>query len=80
MNRAFDYETKEMLRVKNKERSILVVYDDDETIASRSAITLIDYLFFSCSVGTSTYFTYSDCNITNCIDPEISQKYLYKRI
>ncbi len=35
MNRAFDYETKEMLRVKNKERSILVVYDDDETIASR---------------------------------------------
>jgi hypothetical protein len=35
LNRAFDYETKEMLRVKNRERAILVVYDDDETIASK---------------------------------------------
>lgn len=40
LNRAFDYETKEMLRVKNRERSILVLYDDDETTASRCASTL----------------------------------------
>lgn len=35
LNRAFDYETKEMLRLKNKGSSVIVVYDDDETIANK---------------------------------------------
>ena len=40
LNRAFDYETKEMLRVKNKAGAILVVYDDDEYLARQTATTL----------------------------------------
>lgn len=40
LNRAFDYELSDMLRLKNKEKGIIVVYDDDETIASKSASTL----------------------------------------
>ena len=40
LNRAFDYETKEMLRVKNKAGKILVVYDDDESLARQTAKTL----------------------------------------
>ena len=35
LNRAFDYETPEMLRLKNKKNCVLVVYDDDEMIASK---------------------------------------------
>ena len=40
LNRAFDYETKEMLRVKNRPGHILVVCDNDETQASKFATTL----------------------------------------
>lgn len=40
LNRAFDYETKDMLRLKNKSSAIIVVYDDDETIANKCASTL----------------------------------------
>ena len=40
LNRAFDYETKEMLRVKNKPGMILVVIDDDESLARQVATTL----------------------------------------
>ena len=40
LNRAFDYETKEMLRVKNKAAAILVVYDNDESVARQTATTL----------------------------------------
>lgn len=40
LNRAFDYESKEMLRLKNKPGAIIVVYDDDESIARICATTL----------------------------------------
>jgi len=40
LNRAFDYETKEMLRLKNRPGAIIVLYDDDESLASRCATTL----------------------------------------
>ena len=40
LNRAFDYETKEMLRLKNKSGAIIVVYDDDESLARICATTL----------------------------------------
>ena len=40
LNRAFDYETKEMLRVKNKPGMILVVTDDDESLSRQVATTL----------------------------------------
>ena len=40
LNRAFDYETREMLRVKNRAGHILVVYDNDESQASKFATTL----------------------------------------
>ena len=40
LNRAFDYETREMLRVKNKPGQILVVCDNDESLASKFATTL----------------------------------------
>jgi len=40
LNRAFDYETKEMLRVKNKAGMILVVTDDDESLSRQVATTL----------------------------------------
>ena len=40
LNRAFDYETKEMLRVKNRPGHILVVCDNDESQASKFASTL----------------------------------------
>ncbi|XP_023328278.1 centrosomal protein of 41 kDa [Eurytemora carolleeae] len=40
LNRAFDYETREMLRLKNKKNAVIVLYDDDESIASRCATTL----------------------------------------
>jgi len=40
LNRAFDYETREMLRLKNKGDGIIVLYDDDESIASKCATTL----------------------------------------
>ena len=40
LNRAFDYETREMLRVKNKPGHILVVCDTDESQASKFATTL----------------------------------------
>ncbi len=35
LNRAFDYETPDMLRLKNKKNCVIVVYDDDEMIASK---------------------------------------------
>ena len=35
LNRAFDYETKEMLDLKNKAKAIIIVYDDDESIANK---------------------------------------------
>ena len=40
LNRAFDYETREMLRVKNRPGHILVVCDNDESQASKFATTL----------------------------------------
>ena len=40
LNRAFDYETKSMLRVKNKAGTVLVVYDNDESQARQTATTL----------------------------------------
>jgi centrosomal protein CEP41 len=40
LNRAFDYETREMLRLKNRPGAIIVLYDDDESLASRCATTL----------------------------------------
>jgi len=40
LSRAFNYETKEMLMFKNKEKRVIVVYDDDETVASKVATTL----------------------------------------
>eukprot|EP00092_Neocalanus_flemingeri_P032393 GFUD01035222.1.p1 GENE.GFUD01035222.1~~GFUD01035222.1.p1 ORF type:complete len:365 (-),score=132.12 GFUD01035222.1:143-1237(-) len=40
LNRAFDYETREMLRLKNQAGSIIVMYDDDESLASKCATTL----------------------------------------
>jgi len=40
LSRAFNYETKEMLAFKNKEKRIIVVYDDDETVASKVVTTL----------------------------------------
>jgi len=40
LNRAFDYETREMLRAKNQPGSIIVMLDWDETLASRVATTL----------------------------------------
>jgi len=40
LNRAFDYETKEMLRVKNRAGHIVVVVDNDETQARKFATTL----------------------------------------
>jgi len=41
LNRAFDYETPEMLRLKNKKNCVIVMYDDDETIASKCTTTLV---------------------------------------
>ena len=35
LNRAFDYETKEMLELKNKAKAIIIVYDNDESIANK---------------------------------------------
>jgi len=40
LNRAFDYETREMLRLKNQAGAIIVLYDADESLASRCATTL----------------------------------------
>jgi len=40
LNRAFDYETKEMLRLKNKPGSVIVLYDWDESLAPRCCTTL----------------------------------------
>jgi len=40
LNRAFDYETKEMLRLKNKSGAIIIVYDEDESLARICATTL----------------------------------------
>ena len=40
LNRAFDYETKAMLRVKNRPGTVLVVYDNDESTARQVATTL----------------------------------------
>jgi len=40
LNRAFDYETRDMLRVKNRPGQILVVCDNDESQASKFATTL----------------------------------------
>lgn len=40
LNRAFDYETRDMLRLKNKPGAIIVLYDEDESLASRCATTL----------------------------------------
>jgi len=40
LNRAFDYETREMLRLKNKPGAIIVLYDEDESVASKCATTL----------------------------------------
>ena len=40
LSRAFNYETKEMISLKNHERSVIVVYDNDETDAARVATTL----------------------------------------
>jgi len=41
LNRAFDYETPDMLRLKNKKNCVIVVYDDDEMIASKCTTTLV---------------------------------------
>ena len=38
--RCYDYELPCMLRLKNKLRAVIVVYDDDESIASKAATTL----------------------------------------
>jgi len=40
LNRCYDYELPCMLRLKNKPRAVIVVYDDDESIASKAATTL----------------------------------------
>lgn len=40
LNRCYDYELHEMLRLKNKQRAVIIVYDDDESIANRCATTL----------------------------------------
>lgn len=40
LSRAFNYESKEMLAFKNKEKRVIVVYDDDEMVASKVATTL----------------------------------------
>jgi len=40
LNRAFDYETKPMLMLKNKPGTIIVLYDEDESLASKCATTL----------------------------------------
>jgi len=36
LNRCYDYELPCMLRLKNKPRAVIVVYDDDESIASKA--------------------------------------------
>ena len=38
--RCYDYELPCMLQLKNKPRAVIVVYDDDESIASKAATTL----------------------------------------
>ena len=38
--RCYDYETREMCRLKNKARSVIVIYDDDESLACKVAATL----------------------------------------
>lgn len=40
LNRAFDYETREMLDLKNKAKGVIILYDDDESIANKCATTL----------------------------------------
>jgi len=40
LNRCYDYETKEMLRLKNRAGCIIVLYDADESLASKTATTL----------------------------------------
>ena len=40
ISRCYDYELPCMLRLKNKPRAVIVVYDDDESIASKAATTL----------------------------------------
>ena len=40
LSRCYDYELPCMLRLKNKPRAVIVVYDDDESIASKAATTL----------------------------------------
>jgi len=40
LNRCYDYELPCMIRLKNKPRAVIVVYDDDESIASKAATTL----------------------------------------
>ena len=39
-SRCYDYELPCMLRLKNKPRAVIVVYDDDESFANKAATTL----------------------------------------